>query len=325
MSESAKLNTADGCGASGSAGLEIGAEERGDKRSELALQAVEEIEKELGDIGRGADFPLVRCRGRSGSSRSGSSLVPPPPSRPPPLPPVFTEHQQCAQDALPTLPAPSTAPPPVQERGREVSRRLAQPPTPGHRRFHFHDLDPNNPYGYVQPPPFRHNWDTPNRARAVRSMNPVGAHRAGYTGPPIGSRPRPVPPTAEPAAITAASHPYFPMMSPYEAESSLRMQTTDEAAFPSGAPSRPAPASVAGQKYWKAPAPGVGAGSWTVRPPGGSFLLLDDPADPVSAATAAALAAATRVRDAALFGQYRGDGRGGEDGGEWEDGMGGWI
>ncbi|KAH6620904.1 hypothetical protein B0J18DRAFT_480335 [Chaetomium sp. MPI-SDFR-AT-0129] len=41
------------------------------------------------------------------------------------------------------------------------------------------------------PPAFRHNWDTPNRARARGAVNPATSHHAGYTGRPVGSRPRP--------------------------------------------------------------------------------------------------------------------------------------
>ncbi|KAK4204790.1 hypothetical protein QBC40DRAFT_261401 [Triangularia verruculosa] len=47
-------------------------------------------------------------------------------------------------------------------------------------------LEPNNPFGYPAPPPFRHNWANPNR-RAAR-----GAVLSGtLSGVVVGSRPRP--------------------------------------------------------------------------------------------------------------------------------------
>ncbi|KAK4040485.1 hypothetical protein C8A01DRAFT_35526 [Parachaetomium inaequale] len=101
------------------------------------------------------------------------------------------------------------------------------------------DLDPNSPYGYLAPPPFFHNWETPNRTRGRQIVNSAGAHHAGYTGPPIGSRPRPAPPTVDvvaPLPVTIAApapatrdstafktgqFTYYPVMSPYEAETAL--------------------------------------------------------------------------------------------------------
>ncbi|KAG7285344.1 hypothetical protein NEMBOFW57_009966 [Staphylotrichum longicolle] len=102
------------------------------------------------------------------------------------------------------------------------------------------DLNPDSPHGYPPPPPFYHNWDTPNRASARHSLNPTKAHRAGPAGPPIGSRPRLTPaisvtspPNAPPARTgalpardstvlsTREQFTYYPMMSPYEAEAAF--------------------------------------------------------------------------------------------------------
>ncbi|KAK3372757.1 hypothetical protein B0T24DRAFT_241958 [Lasiosphaeria ovina] len=55
------------------------------------------------------------------------------------------------------------------------------------------------PGGYPQPPPFRHNWSSPNRRSARGAVDPRRVNRAapGYPAPPVGSRPRPnMPPMA---------------------------------------------------------------------------------------------------------------------------------
>ena len=123
------------------------------------------------------------------------------------------------------------------------------------------DLDPDSPYGYPRPPPFRkppdpnthlprsntntsyekavYNWDTPSISSARHARDSAIAHRAGYTGPPIGSRrrlPDPAPislgappptPTARtssppsPRTTTTGQFTYYPMMSPYEAEAAM--------------------------------------------------------------------------------------------------------
>ncbi|KAK4236444.1 hypothetical protein C8A03DRAFT_35658 [Achaetomium macrosporum] len=316
----------------------------------FTAQAVEQIEQELGDIARGADFPMSRTRGGSTSSFTSSANsyhVPPPPTRPPPLPPIPAEYQQ-----RPRVPHYTSAPngdsrplprtrPPLRSRGAsapdghrqqdgdslatagnshldsrrqlpgppapslqeaedtplarwlrqqeevwhgEISRHLKQsknikphtgPPPPKPATFSlfppvsqprpltaspspatryvtsssaatsnlsrssapgpsqgppqslFRDLDPDNPFGYPAPPPFLHNWDTPNRSKAASSRNPSGIHHAGHaghTGPPVGSRPRPASALPQPSATTKSGHqfPYYPMMSPYEAEAVTR-------------------------------------------------------------------------------------------------------
>ncbi|KAH6851044.1 hypothetical protein B0I37DRAFT_404740 [Chaetomium sp. MPI-CAGE-AT-0009] len=294
----------------------------------LTPDAIKEIEQALGDVGRGADFPMSRTRGGSASSRGSANAIPPPPTRPPPIPPRQAQtrrvprvpdalsgdslplpktrpsRSRCASSpgnsrqpgnlapidegrsgypqvpipplpnrspisALPSAPRPEQEERPQEEWQQEVSRQLAQPvggrsraartpsttassvaPTyslfppprplpvsplaprfvsststthpskvsifssPGWR--HYEAPPPslaflrnlgstsNNPYGYVAPPPFAHNWETPNRSSAVGAINPASAHRAGQTGPPVCSRPRPQP-RPQPRAAVAPS------------------------------------------------------------------------------------------------------------------------
>ncbi|KAL2171797.1 hypothetical protein VTG60DRAFT_1494 [Thermothelomyces hinnuleus] len=298
----------------------------------LTAQAIQEIENALGDVGRGADFPMSRARGSSTSSRDSGNGVPPPPTRPPPVPHIPNEHRRATRrsdvgggDSLPlprdhlqipvsfppilsptpvtsstpavrlrqresqeqvpcetaqpvsggglrrarapSTPAPSTAPkcslfPPVQsfpvspaapscsssstaepsavlsDRSRCFSpfwlNEFSGPLRP-------QDLDPESPYGYPAPPPFLHNWETPNRACAKGAVNAATAHRAGQIGTPVGSRPRPIPAVAVALAapvydpvplhssldfpsvptLVTGGFAYSSMMSPYEAQTSL--------------------------------------------------------------------------------------------------------
>ncbi|KAK3684306.1 hypothetical protein B0T22DRAFT_539196 [Podospora appendiculata] len=68
----------------------------------------------------------------------------------------------------------------------------SQATSPAGRGFRDH-LIPDHPNGYPQPPPFLHNWTSPDRRRAHKSIDPRRAHRA-HKGPPIGSRARSRPP-----------------------------------------------------------------------------------------------------------------------------------
>ncbi|KAK0704915.1 hypothetical protein B0H67DRAFT_363978 [Lasiosphaeris hirsuta] len=80
--------------------------------------------------------------------------------------------------------APSPKPPKLMPQAS-----FAEFPLPG-RGFRDH-LEPDNPHGYLQPSPFNHNWEQPNRQRARSSADPRRVYRAGYFGPPIGSKPGP--------------------------------------------------------------------------------------------------------------------------------------
>ncbi|AEO61542.1 hypothetical protein MYCTH_2113448 [Thermothelomyces thermophilus ATCC 42464] len=296
----------------------------------LSAQAIQEIENELGDVGRGADFPMSRARGSSTSSRDSGNGVPPPPTRPPPVPHIPNEHRlatrrsdvgggggdslplprvrpsrpRCASTPItssttpavrsrqresqeqvpcetarpvsggglcparaPSTPAPSTAPkcslfPPVQSFPVSPaapscsSSSTAEPSAvlsyrsrcfspfwldEFSRPLRPQDLDPESPYGYPAPPAFLHNWETPNRACAKGAVNAATAHRAGKIGPPVGSRPRPIPavavastaPVYDPVplhssldfpsvpTLVTGGFAYSSMMSPYEAQTSL--------------------------------------------------------------------------------------------------------
>ncbi|KAL2174349.1 uncharacterized protein P884DRAFT_280324 [Thermothelomyces heterothallicus CBS 202.75] len=299
----------------------------------LSAQAIQEIENALGDVGRGADFPMSRARGSSTSSRDSGNGVPPPPTRPPPVPHIPNEHRRATRrsdvgggDCLPLprdhlqipvpfppilspTPATSSTTPAVRLRQRESQEQVpcetarsvsggglrparapstlapstapkcslfppvqsfpVSPAAPSSsssptaepsavlsyrsrcfspfwldefsRPLRPQDLDPESPYGYPAPPPFLHNWETPNRACAKGAVNAATAHRAGQIGPPVGSRPRPIPAVAVvsaapvygpvplrssldvpsvPALVTGGFA-YSSMMSPYEAQTSL--------------------------------------------------------------------------------------------------------
>ncbi|KAK4111122.1 hypothetical protein N656DRAFT_769632 [Canariomyces notabilis] len=258
-----------------------------DQVSFLTVESIDEIEQYLGDVGRGADYPLYRPRRRSQpyQNRSTSSqedqadLVLPDFRRGRPFKPRYFNSPKKTAEQLRTLSTiweaslddiqkaycQTTQQPPMDSSGQQagssqesanVSRQQnAQAPTtsstppvpspdaqspsvrstsacpsltvppalspltasrlsPDVRTCSFkptglahtgktilsHDrglhirpvsLIPDNPYGYPLPPPFRHNWDIPNRRAAVNSVDPSRVLRAGYTGPPTGSRPRP--------------------------------------------------------------------------------------------------------------------------------------
>ncbi|KAK3297774.1 uncharacterized protein B0H64DRAFT_373082 [Chaetomium fimeti] len=346
----------------------------------LTTQAIKDIEQSLGDVGRGADFPMSRTRGGSTSSRGSANSIPPPPTRSPPIPAALAQNRRTPRvpDVLSgnSLPLPKTRPsrsrcasapgnqrqlgslapidegrsghsrgpvPPLPNRSpisalpsapraqqeewlqeewqQEVSRQLAQsvggrsrpartpstpapyvaptyslfpppqslpvsPPPPrlvpsaptAHRsavsissspgwRYNespqpslLRDLEPDSPYGYPAPPPFLHNWETPNRPSAVLAVNPASAHRAGQTGPPVGSRPRPRPTPRPVAAATmrpapAAVAPSF-LPGPFVAAAvspapiSISLPTLAPTVGPIRAPVRapaPAPAPVQAQ------------------------------------------------------------------------------
>ncbi|KAK4102037.1 hypothetical protein N658DRAFT_485869 [Parathielavia hyrcaniae] len=182
----------------------------------LTAQAIDEIEQTLGDVTR---WGLVGCPENS---------------------PVSFSLRKCPGKFQPFL-----------QQNRFVSPSSATPskvsssssPADGFPRLrHPEDLYPDNPHGYPVPPAFLHNWELPNRARAQLRVNPANSARVlGYTGPPLGSRPRPTPAVAVPIArplpllpvlpsssqasatptTMTASFTYYPMMSPYEAEASL--------------------------------------------------------------------------------------------------------
>ncbi|KAL2126596.1 hypothetical protein VTI74DRAFT_567 [Chaetomium olivicolor] len=139
-------------------------------------------------------------------------LFPPPSSALPPVPPVslaprsLTVSPSKATREFPSASATATPTDVSRASSPGLVQELPQP-------IQLGDLEPNDPYGYPAPPPFQHNWETPNRAAARHSKNPFRAHRAGYTGPPIGDQSRPVLTT-----YATAQFAYYPMMSPYEAE-----------------------------------------------------------------------------------------------------------
>ncbi|KAL2160130.1 hypothetical protein VTH06DRAFT_1785 [Thermothelomyces fergusii] len=135
--------------------------------------------------------------------------------------------------AAPSRGSSSTPQPPA---ALSSHRRLVSPIWPNElcRPLRPRDLDPASPLGYPEPPPFLHNWDTPNRARAKGAVDAATAHRPGKIGPPVGSRPRPRPRPVPAVVVTSAApaddpdpasatggFAYSPMMSPHEAQISL--------------------------------------------------------------------------------------------------------
>ncbi|KAH6640662.1 hypothetical protein F5144DRAFT_640761 [Chaetomium tenue] len=372
----------------------------------LTPEAIKEIEQSLGDVGRGADFPMSRTRGGSTSSGGSANSIPPPPTRPPPAPPILSQGRRTPRvpdilsgnslplprvrpsrsrtasstggsrqkpgnlapidecrlshsreltpplpnrspgSALPSTlpsvlpstlppvlapalpptlppappvvvpPAPSPAPKTQQEEWlhdwqQEVSRELAKPvggrtraartpsaparaPAPTYSLFPpprslpvsplppprfvspssatpsagsafssagwssdgftspslLRDLYPDNPFGYPPPPPFLHNWDPPNRARAHNLVNSARLYPAGQTGPTVGSVPRPRPRLhpAPPPATVSTMHSSFAAPSPF-------LSNPLGPTLTATATSTPTPIPIMAQAQARAPAP----------------------------------------------------------------------
>ncbi|EGZ70759.1 hypothetical protein NEUTE2DRAFT_130770 [Neurospora tetrasperma FGSC 2509] len=144
--------------------------------------------------------------GQPVSSHPGPSLPPPPP-----IPPKSAQRQvqdnrrPSASGSRPTTSlnqavlsrSSPPAPPPQPQVSRSFeghqasssSRPPVQTPPFEDDVFKGH-LNPNNPYGYKQPPSFHHNWDTPARDQCM-GIKPHGRPSHPFQGPPTGSRPRP--------------------------------------------------------------------------------------------------------------------------------------
>ncbi|KAK3397109.1 hypothetical protein B0T20DRAFT_500696 [Sordaria brevicollis] len=114
----------------------------------------------------------------SRSSPLGPSSAPPPPPPPAAAPPVAPTQQPQVSRPSEGHPASSSSRPPV-------------PPPPFEDDVFKGHLNPTNPYGYTQPPGFRHNWDTPARERGAGITAHNGREGHPFQGPPTGSRPRP--------------------------------------------------------------------------------------------------------------------------------------
>ncbi|GAB1313382.1 hypothetical protein MFIFM68171_03592 [Madurella fahalii] len=181
----------------------------------VSVEFIEEMEKLLGDVGRGRDFPMSRSRSRTLHQQSDRVTEDRSNSVAQPLPRVRQSQPCCETSRADVALTPDCA----------FSRTLLINCytievcffIPGRQQ----NLVPNHPDGYPRPPPFRHNWDTPNRHRASLSVNPSCALRAGYTGQPIGSRPRPL--TVAGAVLTDTTNQTgasadYPAMGPYETD-----------------------------------------------------------------------------------------------------------
>ncbi|KAK3943585.1 hypothetical protein QBC46DRAFT_351459 [Diplogelasinospora grovesii] len=166
-------------------------------------------------------------------------------------PPHLPLHRCASQ---PVTSVPSSSPVSASSLGLRMSTSHGQQDGLSHElptaigfRDHLDVLD--NPYGYPQPPAFRHNWERPNRRAACRSLDPARVVRpVSSGGPPIGSTPNirnvPARSTARYAAhrqcnFHGSTFPYEPVMSPYEAEAASRPSSSRGASYGYGGRTAP--------------------------------------------------------------------------------------